>query len=468
MLVLNRLITRAKKERTVWWWDDMGAFRHRHRRVAKGRNMKLRKRCLVATAICAGILLACQDSPTPARVMPGGVIDDQQASIVYWSATGELAADVPTGRKFTSINVESPSGIFTGDPARNLGGSFDNHSDWNIFKATFGTSFGSISFGNVARPQLDQQFLLDELTVVGSFAEGGNLGPVDLVYFGSARNFNASFCADGDANSLDIDFGDVAWHDRLVPIGFGLSSLIGLDGVASIASLDLLDIQTVLASEALSTDLIPFTDLEPGQTRGFSAFLDTSKKGRFRSDLLLRLANSADPFERELLEVHLTGKVVDPPVGAVVGVTASDGSLPTLEYDPLSGELSLRTDDPLTAIHIQSASGIFTGPTPDGLLEGSFDVHDANGIFKATFGDSFGAIQFGPIVQPGLSFDFLLNDLTVIGSLQRGGGLNNVFLITPLPEPPVVVLLVVGTLCMTWLCPAWRRCRHAGLPDARR
>ena len=38
------------------------------------------------------------------------------------------------------------------EPAQNLGGSFDNDADNNIFKATFGSSFASLSFGNVAQP----------------------------------------------------------------------------------------------------------------------------------------------------------------------------------------------------------------------------------------------------------------------------------------------------------------------------
>jgi hypothetical protein len=41
------------------------------------------------------------------------------------------------------------------------------------FKATFGGSFGEISFGNVAGPALSREFLLGDLSVVGSLAGGG-------------------------------------------------------------------------------------------------------------------------------------------------------------------------------------------------------------------------------------------------------------------------------------------------------
>jgi hypothetical protein len=43
-------------------------------------------------------------------------------------------------------------------------------------------SFGSLSFGNVAQAGLSEQFLRNDLTVVGSLAGGGALGSVDLIY----------------------------------------------------------------------------------------------------------------------------------------------------------------------------------------------------------------------------------------------------------------------------------------------
>ena len=38
--------------------------------------------------------------------------------------------------ELTSINIDSAGSIFTGAAAENLGGSFDNDADNNIFKAT--------------------------------------------------------------------------------------------------------------------------------------------------------------------------------------------------------------------------------------------------------------------------------------------------------------------------------------------
>jgi hypothetical protein len=120
--------------------------------------------------------------PYAALANANGVRGDGQTSIVYNAGTGEVAVDAPAGTQLTSINIDSAGRIFTGSPAANLGGSFDNDSDGNIFKATFGSSFGSLSFGNVAQAGLARDFVANDLTVVGSLAGGGGLGNVDLIY----------------------------------------------------------------------------------------------------------------------------------------------------------------------------------------------------------------------------------------------------------------------------------------------
>ena len=117
-----------------------------------------------------------------AAIAKNGTEGDAQTTIIYNASTGEMRVDAPTGKELTSVNIESASSIFTGEPAQNLGGSFDNDKDNNIFKATFGSSFGSLSFGNVAQPGLAEDFVAGDLTVVGSLAGGGDLGAVDLIY----------------------------------------------------------------------------------------------------------------------------------------------------------------------------------------------------------------------------------------------------------------------------------------------
>ena len=63
-----------------------------------------------------------------------------------------------------------------------LDGAFDNFAADNVFKATFGGSFGSISFGHVLPAGIVESDLAADLSAVGSLAGGGDLGDVDLVY----------------------------------------------------------------------------------------------------------------------------------------------------------------------------------------------------------------------------------------------------------------------------------------------
>ena len=117
-----------------------------------------------------------------AALAAGGAAGDSQVSLIYDAASGSLSVDAPAGVEFTSISIDSAAGIFTGSTAQGLSGSFDNDAHNNIFKATFGSSFGSLSFGNVSQSGLSEAFVRSDLTVIGSLAGGGALGDVDLVY----------------------------------------------------------------------------------------------------------------------------------------------------------------------------------------------------------------------------------------------------------------------------------------------
>ena len=115
-------------------------------------------------------------------VKQGGTKGDGQTSLVYNAGTGELSVDAPAGKELTSINITSAGNKFIGDKPAALDGAFDNFAADNVFKATFGGSFGSISFSNVLPSGLSETDVAADLSAVGSLAGGGDLGEVDLVY----------------------------------------------------------------------------------------------------------------------------------------------------------------------------------------------------------------------------------------------------------------------------------------------
>ena len=117
-----------------------------------------------------------------AAIATGGTEGDGQTSLKYDAGSGELSVDAPAGTDLTSINITSAGSKFVGDKPAALDGAFDNFAADNVFKATFGGSFGSISFGNILPAGISEADVAADLSAVGSLAGGGDLGDVDLVY----------------------------------------------------------------------------------------------------------------------------------------------------------------------------------------------------------------------------------------------------------------------------------------------
>ena len=124
-----------------------------------------------------------------------GTEGDDRTSLVYNPGTGDLSVDPPQGSELTSINITSASNKFIGDKPAALDGAFDNFAADNVFKATFGGSFGAISFGRVLPAGLSEADVTADLSAVGSLAGGGDLGAVDLVYIPEPSAFISSCLA---------------------------------------------------------------------------------------------------------------------------------------------------------------------------------------------------------------------------------------------------------------------------------
>jgi hypothetical protein len=147
--------------------------------------------------------------------------------------------------------------------------------------------------------------------------------------------------------------------------------------------------------------------------------------------------------------LYLQGSYCDDAgLAALAGPGEENDGQTDLVYDAASGALSV--DPPeggmLTSINIDSTAGKFIGDKP-AALDGSFDTFSEGNIFKATFGEEFGAISFGNVLPAGLSGQEVIDDLTVIGSLAGGGGLGDVGLVY-IPEPSTIMLLGFGLALM--------------------
>lgn len=157
---------------------------------------------------------------------------------------------------------------------------------------------------------------------------------------------------------------------------------------------------------------------------------------------------------------------------ATLGVTVAEGALlpnhgvvgdgiASVIYVSQSGELSI--DPPVdvlfSSVNIHSTMGVFAGP-PSDALSGSFDEQTQHTIFKATFGFAFGAVDFGPIAQPGLTAELLRNDFEIVTATRPQDAAMAWDLIF-VPEPSGLTLVLAGAALFT---PLLWRIRNTGSP----
>ncbi len=102
--------------------------------------------------------------------------------VTYDANDGSLR--IESSNLVTTLEIVSASGIFTGEPGRNLRGTFDQDEDNRIFKLE-PVGFTDVSFGPVAEAGLSPEFIRGDLTINGSItyvdpANPGELQRADL------------------------------------------------------------------------------------------------------------------------------------------------------------------------------------------------------------------------------------------------------------------------------------------------
>lgn len=119
-----------------------------------------------------------------------GQVADDQTSLGYNARTGELWVDAPSGQQLAAIQIASRTASFTFSGLAQTSELAEllvcprgeDCPEQSIFLAAFGEGFGSLDLGEVLLPGLPPEFLLEDLSVAGSLAGNGELGPVDLIY----------------------------------------------------------------------------------------------------------------------------------------------------------------------------------------------------------------------------------------------------------------------------------------------
>jgi hypothetical protein len=147
-------------------------------------------------------------------------------------------------------------------------------------------------------------------------------------------------------------------------------------------------------------------------------------------------------------------------------LSGSDGAIGddrfSVVYDARTGERS--AESPLNAqvlsLGLSSGTGVFTR-CENFQLHGSFDFCVSHGVYTGFFGAAR-SINFGEVVHPGVSSDFLLDDLRYYASvLPTQSDMAHFDLVyIPVPEPSTLSLAVLGLLAFV-VVPARFTARHS-------
>lgn len=126
----------------------------------------------------------------------------------------------------------------------------------------------------------------------------------------------------------------------------------------------------------------------------------------------------------------------------------ADGQGVDLIYDSTSGNLSVEGNGELiTTFELVSASNLFRpgGLHPD-IIMPPFDVANATKLFKLST-DGFADLDFGPVLDAGLTAEALSADFTLNGSVKPNGSLPSPGLyVHVVPEPASIGLALAGFL----------------------
>lgn len=136
-------------------------------------------------------------------------------------------------------------------------------------------------------------------------------------------NAQASFSGSSLAQSLTLDFGDVAQNSSTAALSFSVFNLADANRIG----LDLDSITSSGDTGAFSNDLSAFSALEQGSSLAFLANLLTSNTGAFNAQYLLNLSDAdigaGSTRQNYQLTLNLVGNVTPVPVPGAVWLFGS-------------------------------------------------------------------------------------------------------------------------------------------------
>ena len=137
------------------------------------------------------------------EIATGGSVGDENLSVVYESDTGSLSIDT-AGKTVTVLELVSESSSFLYSDDDLLKGLFDVNSPQKIFKLA-PEGWTELRLEKALPPNLTAEAVAKDLSVGGSYLEGGAIRNVDLVMV-NAEESNAAPTSKAEAVPQDYAF----------------------------------------------------------------------------------------------------------------------------------------------------------------------------------------------------------------------------------------------------------------------
>ena len=324
---------------------------------------------------------------------------DQSIQLIYGGATGHLRLE--SGLALESIDIMSATGIFTGIDPVNLDGENDIDSDSRIFKHDQ-NGFSNIDFGDVASSGWSSEFLATDLTVSATLFGGEATDDIEILAEPDMRVTTVLFNTDTRELSVSTD---VVLSEIVISSTWGIFTG---DAAQNLGGPDDIDTDTTIRKQ----DSSGFTSVSFGSVGA---------------------ADLKSPFVVEDLSVTATRLGGAPLENIQIVVEPAEVNL---VYHAATGELELRTPFTLDTFEVTSNGGSFFGTNCENLAS-LFDVCTTAKYFKLD-PRGFGSITLGMVLPPGLTRDFLVQDLRIDGSFKGGGNIRPVEIVV-IPDPPGAV-----------------------------
>ena len=125
-------------------------------------------------------LVAVSSTMVQAAIPGGGVVGDENISVVYDPADGSMSIDA-AGKMVSTFELVSDTGVLTGATPALVAPPFDVHTPVKFFILKT-DGIGDTDLGQLATAGLTEEMLMGDLTLNGSILPSGNLGNADLAY----------------------------------------------------------------------------------------------------------------------------------------------------------------------------------------------------------------------------------------------------------------------------------------------